>query len=174
MCGTVQTTLNGIGFCNVCSLFLPMFLIRILLGVPLFTALTVSVEVAYSITPVCWLCACHLLHLFLLCRCCLWSRSLALWSYMKYLSSSYCLYEDTSAFSVHMYVASLFHGRKSYYIYVVSCLHRSASMVGLAVWFVCACACRTFDRLCGLLVRVPSYRSRGPGSIPGATRFSEK
>jgi hypothetical protein len=28
--------------------------------------------------------------------------------------------------------------------------------------------------LCGLLVRVPGYRSGGPGSIPGATRFSEK
>jgi hypothetical protein len=30
------------------------------------------------------------------------------------------------------------------------------------------------DRLCGLEVRVPGYRSIGPGSIPGATRFSEK
>jgi hypothetical protein len=30
------------------------------------------------------------------------------------------------------------------------------------------------DRLCGLVVRVPGYRSRDPGSIPGATRFSEK
>jgi hypothetical protein len=30
------------------------------------------------------------------------------------------------------------------------------------------------DRLCGLVIRVPGYRSRGPGSIPGATRFSEK
>jgi hypothetical protein len=30
------------------------------------------------------------------------------------------------------------------------------------------------DRVCGLAVRVPGYRSRGPGSIPGATRFSEK
>jgi hypothetical protein len=30
------------------------------------------------------------------------------------------------------------------------------------------------DRLCGLVVRVPAYGSRGPGSIPGATRFSEK
>jgi hypothetical protein len=30
------------------------------------------------------------------------------------------------------------------------------------------------DRLCGLVVRVPGYRSRGPGSIPYATRFSEK
>jgi hypothetical protein len=29
------------------------------------------------------------------------------------------------------------------------------------------------DRLCGLVVRVPGYRSRGPGLIPGATRFSE-
>jgi hypothetical protein len=31
-----------------------------------------------------------------------------------------------------------------------------------------------FDRLCGLVVRVPGYRSRGPGSIPSATSFSEK
>jgi hypothetical protein len=30
------------------------------------------------------------------------------------------------------------------------------------------------DRLCGLVVRVPSYRFRGPGSIPGATRYYEK
>jgi hypothetical protein len=30
------------------------------------------------------------------------------------------------------------------------------------------------DRHCGLVVRVPGYRSRGPVSIPGATRFSEK
>jgi hypothetical protein len=26
----------------------------------------------------------------------------------------------------------------------------------------------------GVVVRVPEYRSRGPGSIPGATRFPEK
>jgi hypothetical protein len=30
------------------------------------------------------------------------------------------------------------------------------------------------DRLCGLVVRVPGYRSRGPGSISGATRFTEE
>jgi hypothetical protein len=30
------------------------------------------------------------------------------------------------------------------------------------------------DRLCGLVVRVPSHRSKGPGSIPGTARFSEK
>jgi hypothetical protein len=27
------------------------------------------------------------------------------------------------------------------------------------------------DRLCGLVVRVSGYRSRGPGSIPGDTRL---
>jgi hypothetical protein len=30
------------------------------------------------------------------------------------------------------------------------------------------------NRLCGLVVRVPGYRSRGPGSISGAVTFSEK
>jgi hypothetical protein len=30
------------------------------------------------------------------------------------------------------------------------------------------------DRLCGLVVRVPHYRSRDPGSILSATIFSEK
>jgi hypothetical protein len=30
------------------------------------------------------------------------------------------------------------------------------------------------DRLCGLVVRVPGYRQRSPGSIPGTTRFSEQ
>jgi hypothetical protein len=30
------------------------------------------------------------------------------------------------------------------------------------------------DRICGLVVKVPSYSSRGAGSIPDATRFSEK
>jgi hypothetical protein len=30
------------------------------------------------------------------------------------------------------------------------------------------------DRLCGLVIRVPGYRSRSPASISGATRFSEK
>jgi hypothetical protein len=35
-------------------------------------------------------------------------------------------------------------------------------------------SCSNCDRLCGLAVRVPGYRSRDPGSIPDATRFSEK
>jgi hypothetical protein len=30
---------------------------------------------------------------------------------------------------------------------------------------------KVVDRLCGLVVRVPGYRFRGPGSIPGATKF---
>jgi hypothetical protein len=30
------------------------------------------------------------------------------------------------------------------------------------------------DRLCGLVVRVLGYRSGGPGSIPGTTRFLKK
>jgi hypothetical protein len=33
---------------------------------------------------------------------------------------------------------------------------------------------KSFCRLCGLMVRVPGYGSRGPGSIPGANRFSER
>jgi hypothetical protein len=33
---------------------------------------------------------------------------------------------------------------------------------------------RLVVRLCGLVVRVPGYRSRCPGSIPDATKFSEK
>jgi hypothetical protein len=31
-----------------------------------------------------------------------------------------------------------------------------------------------FPCFCGLVVKVPGYRYRGPDSIPGATRFSEK
>jgi hypothetical protein len=31
-----------------------------------------------------------------------------------------------------------------------------------------------YDRLCGLVVRVLGYRSRGPGSIPGTTRKKKK
>jgi hypothetical protein len=31
----------------------------------------------------------------------------------------------------------------------------------------------TILELCGLVVRVLGYRSGGPGSIPGTTRFSE-
>jgi hypothetical protein len=33
---------------------------------------------------------------------------------------------------------------------------------------------RTFNRLCGLVIRVLGYRFGGPGSIHDTTRFSEK
>jgi hypothetical protein len=33
---------------------------------------------------------------------------------------------------------------------------------------------KVWDHLCDLVVRVLGYRSRGPGSIPATTRFSEK
>jgi hypothetical protein len=36
------------------------------------------------------------------------------------------------------------------------------------------CAHESRDRFCGLVVGVLDYRSGGPGSIPGTTRFSEK
>jgi hypothetical protein len=42
-----------------------------------------------------------------------------------------------------------------------------AIMKNTAFWNIKPC-------LCGLVVRVPGYRSRGPDSIPNATRFSEK
>jgi hypothetical protein len=35
------------------------------------------------------------------------------------------------------------------------------------------CFIQKCDRLCGLVVRVSGYRSRGPGSISHATRLSE-
>jgi hypothetical protein len=47
-----------------------------------------------------------------------------------------------------------------------------------SVHFISACILYFYkviaDRLCGLVLRVPGYRARGPGSIPGATKFSEK
>jgi hypothetical protein len=38
--------------------------------------------------------------------------------------------------------------------------------------YVSKCFITTYDRLCGLVVRVLGYRLGGPGSIPGTTRFS--
>jgi hypothetical protein len=42
------------------------------------------------------------------------------------------------------------------------------------VFFILILYGKFCDHLCDLVVRVPGYRSRGPGSIPSATRFSEK
>jgi hypothetical protein len=40
--------------------------------------------------------------------------------------------------------------------------------------FICLFAYTVSDRLCGLVFRVPGYRTRGPDPIPGATRISDK
>jgi hypothetical protein len=53
-------------------------------------------------------------------------------------------------------------------IYVLLCYVR-------VVMLLCLLLLLVYDtktvRLCGLVVRFPGYRSRGPGSIPGTTRF---
>jgi hypothetical protein len=49
--------------------------------------------------------------------------------------------------------------------------YREALPVQIEFTYMYVCI---FDRICGLVVRVLGYRSRGMGSIPGATRFSEK
>jgi hypothetical protein len=36
---------------------------------------------------------------------------------------------------------------------------------------ILSCCKRREDRLCGPVVRVPTYRSRGPGPIPGVPDF---
>jgi hypothetical protein len=56
--------------------------------------------------------------------------------------------------------------------------HAPAAMASASLdkelWRVFRASHTKTDRLCGLVVRVPGYRSRGPGSIFGAIRFSEK
>jgi hypothetical protein len=52
------------------------------------------------------------------------------------------------------------------YIMETRCLLREVSVL-----FVCVIY---NDRLCGLVIIVPGYRSRGPGSNLGATRFPEQ
>jgi hypothetical protein len=41
-------------------------------------------------------------------------------------------------------------------------------------YFQSASGLLKFDRLFGLVARVPGYKSKGTGSIPGATKFSDK
>jgi hypothetical protein len=48
---------------------------------------------------------------------------------------------------------------------------------GIDVYVYFASRNRLYDQsdcLCGLVIRVPGYRSRDPGSISGAARFYEK
>jgi hypothetical protein len=51
---------------------------------------------------------------------------------------------------------------------------QNITFVILSALFVIVNNVSGFDHLCGLVVRVPGHRSRGPGSIPGAPKFSEK
>jgi hypothetical protein len=57
-----------------------------------------------------------------------------------------------------------------------SVLHRQTSNRYLRLKYlrIYIFMCGLTDRLCGLVVRVSRYRSRGPGSIPGITRSSVK
>jgi hypothetical protein len=82
-------------------------------------------------------------------------------------------------------VLCLLWGTNWIYICCVDCLCGLVVRVpGYRTEMYCAsCEVRTefmyvvqkkVDCLCGLVVSVPGCRSRGPGSIPGATRFSEK
>jgi hypothetical protein len=41
-------------------------------------------------------------------------------------------------------------------------------------YFIIMSVLKRTDHFNGLVVRVPGHRYRGPGSNPGATRFSEK
>jgi hypothetical protein len=57
---------------------------------------------------------------------------------------------------------------------VITYLQNHVSELLSIVLYLSYCNVDSRDRLCGLVVRVPGYRSRVPGPIPGATRFSEK
>jgi hypothetical protein len=65
-----------------------------------------------------------------------------------------------------------FASREEYFSLVVCDLsdHDSYSRCRWVVMYVF----RQNYRFCGLVNRVHAYRSRGPGSIPGANRYSEK
>jgi hypothetical protein len=62
---------------------------------------------------------------------------------------------------------------------VIACAADKLSSVGLAFCYFSEGYSTTrtplhIMSLCGLVARVTDYRSTGPGSIPCATRFSEK
>jgi hypothetical protein len=69
---------------------------------------------------------------------------------------------------------SLYNGRHCGLVVRVPGYRTEMYRVSCGVRTEFICNAEEVDRLCGLVVRVPSYRDRGPGSIPGAIRFSEK
>jgi hypothetical protein len=50
----------------------------------------------------------------------------------------------------------------------------SSNNVNVCIYVISGVCIEMSDRHCGLAVRVLGYRSGGPGSIPGTTRFSGK
>jgi hypothetical protein len=50
----------------------------------------------------------------------------------------------------------------------------SKAVIHCSAAYVITASTKENDRLCGLVVKVLGYRFRGPGSIPGVTKFSEK
>jgi hypothetical protein len=59
-------------------------------------------------------------------------------------------------------------------LHLMETIHRNTSNKDLSVRIILDAMETRKDRLCGLVVIVPGYKSIGPGSIPCATRFSEK
>jgi hypothetical protein len=58
-------------------------------------------------------------------------------------------------------------------MYIYSYLLYSVQQVYTSIC-IFVCLLPLFDRLWGLVVRVPGYKSKGSGSIRGATTFSKK
>jgi hypothetical protein len=70
--------------------------------------------------------------------------------------------------------AEICHEYRGYIIkYFVNCCEKEGIIYSLIAEFIYVTQ-KKVNRLCGLVVRVPGYRSRGPGLIPSAIRFSEK
>jgi hypothetical protein len=60
---------------------------------------------------------------------------------------------------------------KNIHRYSVTSLSQHTSTSHTIIFAIYSCPVGLMDRLCGLVVKVPGHRFRGPGSIPGATRF---
>jgi hypothetical protein len=63
--------------------------------------------------------------------------------------------------------------KKKKYVHL-SCLPHTLYTPPISLHLIWSSLLYLVDRLCGLVIRVPGYRFRGPGSIRAATKFSEK
>jgi hypothetical protein len=96
-------------------------------------------------------------------RCLIYWYVHSCWMYKYVLTGSCSPKRNDSVPDTHLHMRSNVEAyccniTKSKYEQIVQCTTNSVA----------------WDRHCGLVVRVPGYKSRGPGSISGATRFSEK